>query len=69
MAEEVETGGIKKFVYDKTYSPKLSDEKKKEIELEYFEAEERKRREKRTKKFIIAGIILALIIIGLLIFL
>jgi len=69
MAEEVETGGTKRFVYEKGYSPRLSENRKREIEIAYSQSEERKRQEKRTKKFIIAGIIIFIIILSIIILL
>ncbi len=46
MAEDVSTGGLIKFRYEKGNETRLSDEKKNEIRNAYAAAEERKRREK-----------------------
>ena len=64
MAEEVETGGLMRFRYSGEQT-KLSEDKKKEIERAYQEADERKRREKQQKiLFLILGI-LVLVTIGI----
>jgi len=63
MAEEVETGGVKRFVYQGNYSPRLSEEKKREIELAYIEAAERKKKERKTRAFIIAAAIVLVLIL------
>jgi hypothetical protein len=49
MAEEVSTGGLVKFRYDKGGESNLSDEKKREIREAYAAADERKARERRNR--------------------
>lgn len=66
MAEEVNTGGTKIFRYSKSDSPKLRDEEKREIREAYARADERRRRES-TRNWII-GILIALVILGILIY-
>ncbi len=63
MAEEVLTGGLKRFIYDKHYDPKLSPKEKKEIEEAYKQASERKYRERRNK--IIIFIFILLLVVGI----
>ena len=47
MAEEVSTGGLVRFRYEKNANKSnLSEEKKKEIQEAYVAADERKRKEK-----------------------
>jgi len=46
MTEEVQTGGVMNFRYDSSNTGKLSEERKREIEEAYKEADERKKRKK-----------------------
>ena len=61
MPEDVNTGGLHDFRYPKGYSPKASEQRKREIKEAYARAEERKRREKKNK--MIMWIVIALIIL------
>lgn len=63
MAENVNTGGLMSFRYNKN-APRASQEEKDDIEEAYARADERKKREKMNKiiSWIIA--ILILIILG-----
>jgi cell division septal protein FtsQ len=66
MAEDVSTGGLIKFRYEKGNETRLSDEKKSEIRDAYAAAEERKRKERRNRiLFWIIGILVGLGIVGL----
>ena len=66
MAEEVSTGGLVRFRYEKGRESELSKEKKKEIREAYAQADERKRRERRNRiLFWIIGIIDFLSLLGL----
>ncbi len=65
MAEEVLTGGLKRFSYDKHYDPKLNPEEKKEIEEAYKQASERRYREKRNKAIIFIFIFILLLAVGI----
>jgi len=64
MAEQVQTGGLMQFRYDKQKESDLDPERKYDIDLGYAEADERKRREKKNK--IILWIVVALIIVAIL---
>jgi len=69
MAEEVNTGGLHRFVRSRGEELKLDDERRKDIREAYARAEEREAREKRNRMiFWIAGIILLalLILVGFL---
>ena len=61
MAEQVQTGGLVEFRYDKQRQTELDPDRRKAIAEGYVEADERKRKEKRNK--IIFWVILALIVI------
>ena len=63
MAEEVQTGGVMSFRYDSSSIGKLSDERKREIEEAYKEADERKKKEKSGKIFIWILIFIVVLII------
>ncbi len=67
MAEQVQTGGIMQFKYEKGNNPKLNEKQKKEIEDAYQQADERKRKEKIRKKIktLIIVILIILFIIAL----
>jgi type VI protein secretion system component VasF len=70
MAEEVSTGGLMKFRYEKESESKLSDERKKEIREAYAQADERKRRERRNRIiFWIIGLVGLVVLVLLLRFL
>lgn len=61
MGEDVETGGLMKFRYDKGSGRRMSDEERAEIRSAYLRAEERKARERRNRIiFWIVGIVIAL---------
>ena len=60
MTEEINTGGLKKFVYSKE-SPKAYEEFKKSIEQGYREYYSRKKKEKLTIVVIIAILILGVL--------
>ena len=64
MAENVSTGGVMQFQYQKNNSPRLDPERRKEIGDAYEDYYERKERKERSKKilFVILGIIILLII-------
>lgn len=64
MAEQVQTGGLMQFRYDKQRQAELDPERRKGIAEGYAQAEERERKEKRNK--IIFWIILVLIILAIL---
>lgn len=64
MAEEVSTGGLVTFRYEKGEQPALGEEQKKEIRDAYAVADERKARERRNE--IILWIIGAVLLAGLL---
>ena len=61
MAEEVETGGLMRFRYSGEQA-KLSDQKKKEIEAAYQQADERKKKEKLRKKIIWISMIILVVL-------
>ena len=61
--ESVESGGLRKFSYDKDYNPKLDEARKKDIKKGYEEYYIRRAREKRNK--IIGFAIAGLIVIGI----
>ena len=63
MPEDVQTGGLMKFRYDKDRKNELSEEKKREIREAYARADERKRREKKNK--VIMWVVIALIVIAI----
>lgn len=62
MGEEVNTGGLVRFKYDKENQAKMSDDEKREIREAYAKADERKRKEKLMRWII--WIILGIIVIG-----
>ncbi len=68
MAEFVETGGLKTFRHDSATQSKISDEKKEEIERAYAQANERKQREKKERRFrwTILTLVILLILGGIL---
>lgn len=61
MAEQVQTGGVKQFVYGRQRQYELDPERRNAINLGYAQAEERERRERKNK--IIFWIILILIVL------
>ena len=63
MAEDVSTGGLKKFRYDHPEAPKLSNNEKSEIRRAYEKADKRRRKERLTKWII--WIITLLILFGI----
>jgi UDP-N-acetylmuramyl pentapeptide phosphotransferase/UDP-N-acetylglucosamine-1-phosphate transferase len=64
MAEDVSTGGLVRFRYEKESESKLSDERRKEIREAYARADERKRREKRNRIiFWIIGLVILLVVL------
>lgn len=64
MAEEVSTGGLVRFRYEKGASSGLSDARKKEIREAYARADERKRRERRNRIiFWIIGLVILLVVL------
>lgn len=68
MTEEVSSGGLHKFRYEKGAGSKLSVEKKKEIEGAYGQYYERKALEKRNRIiFWIIGILVGLGALGLIV--
>ncbi len=66
MTEEVNTGGLHKFVYNKGHNPKLTKEQEKEIqkawEEHYIKEEERREKRRLIRNKIILFIILALLL-------
>ena len=65
MTEGVETGGVKRFIYDKDYQPKLNEKQKNEIEEAYQQAEKRKKRERRNRIILwFAVAIVILVVLG-----
>lgn len=62
MAERVATGGLKTFHYGRDHSPKLDEERKKEIRDAYEHYYERKRRERTKRIMIITLIIIAILV-------
>ena len=64
MAENVQTGGLMQFNYDSQKEASLDPERRNAINLGYAEAEERKRKERRSK--IMFWIVIVLVIIGIL---
>jgi len=68
MAEEVGTGGLHKFRYEKGESSRLSEEKRKEIGEAYGKYYERRAREKRNRTiFWIIGIVILILLLGLMV--
>lgn len=63
MAENVQTGGVMQFKYEKGHQSRLSEKERKEIAEAYERAAERKRRERR-RKIIGWGIAVLLILLG-----
>jgi hypothetical protein len=65
MAEQVQTGGLKQFKYDRYNQPELDPERRNAIEIGYAEADERKKKERRNKMifWVVVGLIV-LIIVG-----
>lgn len=64
MAEEVQTGGVMQFKYEKK-SKELDSERRNAIAEGYKQAEERKKRDKARKRAIwITTIILFVIVLG-----
>ncbi len=72
MAEDVSTGGLMKFRYEKERESKLSDVRKKEIREAYARADERKKREKRNRIIFwiigLVGLILLFVLTGIFVF-
>ncbi|PIN77739.1 hypothetical protein COV15_01510 [Candidatus Woesearchaeota archaeon CG10_big_fil_rev_8_21_14_0_10_34_12] len=66
MAEEVKTGGMKRFVYPKNYKVEEDPELNRSIDEAYERYEERKRKERRNWLIILVIVIIA-VIAGLLI--
>jgi UDP-N-acetylmuramyl pentapeptide phosphotransferase/UDP-N-acetylglucosamine-1-phosphate transferase len=65
MAEDVSTGGLHRFRYEKGEAPKLSGEKKKEIHEAYEKYYERRARERRNKIiFWLIGILVLIALTG-----
>lgn len=65
MGEDVETGGLMKFRYEKGQRGRLSESEKNEIRDAYARAEERKAQERRNRIiFWIVGIVIALAAAG-----
>ncbi len=65
MAEEVSTGGVMRFQYEKGQNiGKLDAERKALLEQGYREAEERKRRERRNRRILWLIILLVLIVVA-----
>jgi len=70
MAERVNTGGTIGFNYERGHGGRMSEGERREIADAYARADERKAREKRNKiLFWIIGIVIALGLIGLVIYL
>ena len=73
MAEQVLTGGVKSFSYNKQVELRLDDERKKDIKEAYNKYYERKENEKRNRKrnwiLLIIGILIILVLIGIWLFL
>jgi len=63
MAEEVHSGGTKKFVWKKGEKTKIDPELEKGIESAYKIADERRKREKRNKMILIFTILAILVLI------
>lgn len=69
MAEEVSTGGLVKFRYEKGSQPKLSDERREEIKDAYQIYYERRLREKKKRlMFWIIGLLVFLVLMGIFFF-
>ncbi|MCX8159271.1 MAG: hypothetical protein N3D20_03250 [Candidatus Pacearchaeota archaeon] len=69
MAEEVYSGGLKGFRYDKNTNYKLDNERKNEIEEAYKNYYERKERERKQRiMWWVIGILIGLIILGFLVY-
>ena len=64
MGEEVNTGGLVRFKYDKENQLKMGDEQKREIRDAYARADERKRKE-MIMKWIILVIVGIIVICGM----
>lgn len=64
MAEQVQTGGMMQFRYERQRQAELDPERKYAIETGYAEADDRKKREKRN--MIIFWIIIAFVILAIL---
>ena len=69
MAEQVLTGGVKSFSYNKQVELRLDDERKKDIKEAYNKYYERKDKEKRNKKrnwiILIIAILIILVLAGI----
>lgn len=66
MGEDVETGGLIKFRYEKGHQAKLSEYERNEIRDAYAKAEERKARERKNRIiFWILGLIGLIVVSGL----
>ncbi len=65
MGEKVETGGVMRFDYSSSEQPKLSEERKREIEDAYERYYARRRWEKR-KKFFLFVLVIVIVVTGLL---
>jgi len=66
MGEDVETGGLMRFRYDKGSGRKISESERNEIREAYARAEERKARERRNRIiFWIVGLIGLMVASGL----
>ena len=64
MAEDVQTGGLHKFRYEKGYQPKLDDGRRKEIQQAYAQYDERRAIEKRNGVIFWIGLLIVLIALG-----
>lgn len=62
MTEKINTGGLKTFVYEKSYNPKLSLQEGIELDEAYEKVRIRKKKERKRK--IILLIIVIIIFIG-----
>lgn len=69
MAEDVSTGGLIKFRYEKGNETRLSEEKKNAIREAYAAAEERKRKERRNRILFwiigLVGLLLLCVLVGM----
>ena len=65
MAEQVQTGGIMQFRYNRGNYPKANKEERREIREAYSRADERKRKEKRRLWLLILIGIIILIVLGI----
>lgn len=64
MAEDVSTGGLMRFRYGKDNSPRLDDNRKREIQEAYAQSYERKALEKRNRMIFWVLALIVLVVLG-----